>query len=133
MLRVLKKILSIEGVKMCVYSNVNTAWNCLFFLSQCNMPQTVRMKNNFLWYMHKSDETVHVWRIWLQRFKLFLFCFCLKIFVIPAMFATFELHHKSKALSASHQFIAEVYGTLFILVFLISTLFHVVCLIHKFR
>ncbi|XP_029192284.1 monocyte to macrophage differentiation factor-like [Acropora millepora] len=55
------------------------------------------------------------------------------IFVIPAMFAAFELHRNSKALSASHQFIAEVYGTSFILVFLISTLFHVVCIIDKFR
>ena len=61
------------------------------------------------------------------------FCFCLKIFVIPAMFAVFHIHQNSKALSASHQFIAEVYGISFILVFLISTLFHAVCLINKFR
>lgn len=51
-----------------------------------------------------------------------------QIFVIPAMFAASLLHQNSKAISATHRFIAEVYGVSFILVFLISTVFHAVCL-----
>lgn len=57
----------------------------------------------------------------------------LQMFVIPAMFAVYRLHQNSKALSSTHRFIAEVYGVSFILVFLISTLFHIVCLTGKAR
>lgn len=55
------------------------------------------------------------------------------VFIIPGMFAVSKLHDNSKALSVSHRFIAEVYGASFILVFLISTLFHAVCLTNRFR
>lgn len=53
------------------------------------------------------------------------------LFVMPAVYAALRLHQNSRLLSASHRFIAEVYGTAFILVFLISTLFHVVSLTGK--
>ena len=52
---------------------------------------------------------------------------------MPAVYAALRLHQNSRLLSASHRFIAEVYGTAFILVFLISTLFHVVSLSGKAR
>lgn len=53
------------------------------------------------------------------------------MFVIPAVFAALQLHQNSKILSKTHRLIAELYGTSFILVFLISALFHGVCLTGK--
>ncbi|XP_073246179.1 monocyte to macrophage differentiation factor-like [Porites lutea] len=53
------------------------------------------------------------------------------MFVFPAVYAVLRLHQNSKKLSTTHRFIAELYGVSFILVFLISTLFHIVCLTGK--
>ncbi|KAJ7340237.1 hypothetical protein OS493_002969 [Desmophyllum pertusum] len=53
------------------------------------------------------------------------------LFVLPAVYAAFLLHQNSGLLSATHRFIAQVYGTAFVLIFSISTLFHVVSLTGK--
>lgn len=54
-------------------------------------------------------------------------------FVFPAVYAMYLLHQNSQMLSSSHRLIALVYGIAFILIFLISTLFHAVSLTGKAR
>jgi len=55
------------------------------------------------------------------------------LFVLPAVYAMYLLHQNSQMLSATHRLIALVYGVAFILIFLISTLFHAVSLTGKAR
>ena len=56
-----------------------------------------------------------------------------QFFVLPAVYAMCLLHQNSQMLSATHRLIALVYGVAFILIFLISTLFHAVSLTGKAR
>jgi len=56
-----------------------------------------------------------------------------QFFVLPAVYAMCLLHQNSQMLSATHRLIVLVYGVAFILIFLISTLFHAVSLTGKAR
>ncbi|EDO38023.1 predicted protein [Nematostella vectensis] len=50
------------------------------------------------------------------------------VFMIPTIFALHALHHLAQDKSSSHKVIAWVYGVSLILIFSVSTFFHVACM-----